>query len=898
MFQRTRLNQLILTALGGALTLSAGVAAAQTEQRVEITGSAIKRIAAEGALPVQTITRAEIERSGVTSTVELLQNLAVVQGGIVEGDTIGGGGGGQATVSIHNLGGDRTLVLLNGRRLIGEGGGAVDLSMVPLAIVERVEVLTDGASALYGSDAVAGVVNFITKRNYGAGNFSLAASKPQRSGGEEVNASIAKGYGDLERDGYNVSFALSVDKRKALRANQRDFAKTGIREFEYQGKRVEWFNGSVSTIPGNVEVGEELVNPYLAEKGECPPMHIRDGRLCYFDYASTVEAFPDRERSNLFTSFTKKLGGGHNLSVDLLLGKTMSSGKIAPPPGGVLVDPAGPFKSFLDRVGYTDTAPALVYYRAYDVGNRDSQFDRSTQAIWTSLDGRLGDWDYTASLGYQKAKVEESNAGYPYGKAFASLLSSGLWNPFVLPGNQSAQALAAVRDIMVTGVYDTETSKLTTLDFRATRDLYKLAGGQAALALGGSYIEDRVSSSPSLAAQGLGGPNGDDTRFGDAGAAVPYDATRKAAGLFAEVVAPVTKQFEVTAGLRYDDYKDIASSTNGKVSFRFQPSTSLLLRGSVGTGYRAPTLRQLFRPLQSFGVTGAPYDCTPEMASIAASLGAQCRSGKQQYDVMIAGDAAIQPEESKQATLGFRFEPNTSVSFGADLWWVGIQKTFGSVDENEAFGNAAKYRDFWVTYKDPVTGRTYLAYNAKTTNLGNSYSTGIDLDIVGRMDTRVGKLTSNLRATYMIRDAFQLLPNAEYYSTVGDNNPSIGRVTFRWKGQWGNTLQYGRWAHTMNVNFQSGYKDFPAYVYGKNADGTYNGDDGEIRLDVGWTTTFDWQSEFRVNKAMKLTAGIRNLFDKKPPLSLRDNGGHMLGFDYRYFSPLGRTFQARMSYDF
>ena len=162
MFKKSRLSTAAVLALGSVISLGAF---AQDTQRVEITGSAIKRIAAEGALPVQVISKKEIERSGVTSVTELLQNLSVVQGGIVEGDTIGGGGGGQATVSIHNLGGDRTLVLLNGKRLIGEAGGSVDVNMIPLAIVERVEVLTDGASALYGSDAVAGVVKFITKRD-------------------------------------------------------------------------------------------------------------------------------------------------------------------------------------------------------------------------------------------------------------------------------------------------------------------------------------------------------------------------------------------------------------------------------------------------------------------------------------------------------------------------------------------------------------------------------------------------------------------------------------------------------------------------------------------------------------------------------------------------------------
>jgi iron complex outermembrane receptor protein len=323
-----------------------------------------------------------------------------------------------------------------------------------------------------------------------------------------------------------------------------------------------------------------------------------------------------------------------------------------------------------------------------------------------------------------------------------------------------------------------------------------------------------------------------------------------------------------------------------------------LLRGSVGTGFRAPTLRQLYRPLQEFGVTAAPYNCSAEMAAMAASLGATCMPGNLQYNIYTGGNTQVKPEESRQATLGFRFEPTQAFSFGADLWWVGIKKTFGSVDENEAFGNVNKYADLWLTYKDPVTGDTYLAYNASTTNLGNSYSTGIDFDVSGRFDTPVGKLTSNLRMTYMIRDLFQLIPDQEYYSTVGDNNPAIGSQTFRWKGTLGNTLQAGRWAHTLNVNFQSGYKDFPGFVYGKDANGDYDGNDREIRLDIKDFYTLDWQTEFRMNKALKFTVGVKNLLNEKPPLSLRNNGGHMLGFDYRYFNPLGRTYQARVSLDF
>lgn len=898
MFRPTLLSRGLMLAFGGSVALAALPALAQDAQRIEITGSAIKRIDAEAALPVQVIKREEIERSGVTSVVELMNKLAVVQGDVAEADTIGGGGGGLSVVSLHNLGGDRTLVLLNGKRLIGEAGGAVDLNMIPLSIIERVEVLTDGASALYGSDAVAGVVNFITKRNSREGNITLSASKPQKSGGEEYNAYISKGFGDLESDGFNATFGLSVDKRKALRATQRSFSKTGIIDLTYEGKRYEWFNGSASGIPGNVLVSGELRNAYLVENGVCPPMHVQDGPTCVFDYASTVEAFPDRDRTNLFGSFQKKLGSDHTLSLDVLLGKTKSSGKIAPPPGQVLVDPAGPFGNYLSMVGYTGTKPATVYYRAYDLGNRDTEYERDTRAVWLGLDGMLGGWDYSLTLGHQRSKMDESNTGYPYGRAFGALLRSGIWNPFVLPGNQSQAALDAASQIMVTGIYDSETSKMTTLDARASRDLFKLGGGNAALAIGASYIEDKVSSSPSLTAQGLGGPNGDDSRFGDAQAAVPYSATRKAMGVFAEMVMPFTKQFELTAGLRYDDYRHIDSAVNGKLSFRYQPTTSLLVRGSVGTGFRAPTLRQLYRPLQDFGVTAKPYACSAEMAQMAASLGANCQPSSLQYNIFTGGNEKLKPEESKQATIGFRLEPSPTFSFGADLWWVGIDKTFGSVDENEAFDNVYKYPDLWLVYTDPVSGQKLLAYNASTTNLGKSFSTGIDFDVTGNFATGWGRLTSNLRLTYMIRDTFQLVPGQEYYTTIADNNPAIGSQTFRWKGTLANTLAYGAWAHTVNLNFQSGYKDFPGEVYGKDENGDYNGDDREIRLKISDFYTIDWQSEYHVNKALKLSFGIKNLFNKKPPLSLRADGGHMLGFDYRYFNPLGRTFQARLSYDF
>jgi iron complex outermembrane receptor protein len=145
----------------------------------------------------------------------------------------------------------------------------------------------------------------------------------------------------------------------------------------------------------------------------------------------------------------------------------------------------------------------------------------------------------------------------------------------------------------------------------------------------------------------------------------------------------------------------------------------------------------------------------------------------------------------------------------------------------------------------------------------------------------------------MLDRKVQLLANGEYFSDVGDNQASLGTVTFRWKGQWTNTLQHGNWAHAANINFQSGYKDFETEVENLATGAAEN-----VRLKVKPYVTLDWQTAYTWNKQLTVALGIKNVFDKEPPLSLRANGGHMLGFDYRYYSPMGRTVQVKASYDF
>ena len=229
---------------------SDSVWAQQTLERVEITGSSIRRIDAESALPVQVIKREAIERSGYTSTVDLVKNLSAVMGSSVESGTVGSETYGFAGVSIHGIGESRTLVLLNGRRLARFGGqfltgdqNAIDLNSIPISAIERIEILTDGASALYGSDATGGVVNFITRRSSTQGSATAGVSLP-RGGARETNVSVSKGIGDYDTDGYNVMLSASADRRTQLAATSRKFARTGEIFFNKGGQRYRFLAAS------------------------------------------------------------------------------------------------------------------------------------------------------------------------------------------------------------------------------------------------------------------------------------------------------------------------------------------------------------------------------------------------------------------------------------------------------------------------------------------------------------------------------------------------------------------------------------------------------------------------------------------------------------------------------
>jgi iron complex outermembrane receptor protein len=964
MMKENTLSYAIRMACASGL-LAAGVCApafAQSSdapmQRVEITGSSIKRIAQEGSLPIQTLSRKDIEQTGVKNVADLVAQLPSMQGMITSSASINGGGGGVQSASVHSIGTNYTLVLLNGKRMAPYGtGSAVNLASIPLSAVERVEILTDGASTLYGSDAIAGVVNFILKKNQTDLNIEATYNRPQHKGGQSANVSITKGFGDYERDGFNVMLAYSHDQSKALNADQRDFAKSGVVQFDHNGKKYATWQNSINSIPAVADVYDSDGNnatfsPDLVNTGKCNgPNTFERGGVCRYDYAATVELLPELKRDSLFTTGSLKISDKTRLSGEFVASKFTSTARYAAPAqplttmstdpetGVKTISPVYivPYKKSVEPllaaqgVDPSKVTDAYLYFRARDAGGRTDDWGTKALHFSLALDSEVAGWDVNGTFTHsQNKQTDDAAGGYMSGDKFEALVKSGAYNPYIInPNAASILAPAVLHENL-----ETIKSKLDILNARASREVFAMPGGNAALGLGADYTRQKYDDQPSklLQGPGPGNPGWTDTVIGGGTGSQALNAERKNWGAFGELRMPVLNTLEVTAAARYDSYdavdkKNVSYDVNGnvspagkqgtdmskatyKLSARWQPSREVMVRGSYGTGFRAPTMNNISDPLKNGGSSNF-FDCpikTPTDPRFA-----YCR-GVQEYGLLTQGNPstgaeALKPETSKQASFGVRLEPANWVSLGMDFWDVRLKNQIQNLSQDMLFRNPALANKYATIYFDPIQKSKVLVMTQSPLNLASSRYRGVDFDATLRTDTPIGKLTTNWNATYMLK-AEKTVPDADH---PGQNKTesSVARfdsyddVTFRWISRLVFSLKSSdQWANSLTVNYRSGYAD-KEYVADDgririvNADGTLGGYQDLKGRKVKEYYTLDWQSKYNFNKNFALTAGIRNLLDKEPPLSIRDTGGgNQVGYDGRYTDPLGRTFYLTGNYKF
>lgn len=922
MFKRNVINVAVLATLG-AVSLSA--AAQQTLERVEITGSSIKRIANEGALPVQTLSAEQIRATGATNVADVIQRLPSMQGFQIADIAIGSNSGGIVTANIHNIGSSYTLVLLNGRRIAPTGSGStINLNSIPMSAIDRIEILTDGASALYGSDAIAGVVNFVLKRNKQGGEITVQADVPLEGGGESANASVTYGFGDLERDRFSVVATYRRDQQKQMKSGDRDFARSAYVPFSFDGRNYIYDRTSPSAIPANATVNFRAgsgqptysFNPYQKANGNCAADNyysLNNGitrnaagvitsvtEQCAFDFVTTIDIYPESTRDSAYVSGEAKLTDSFKVFTDVAYSRFDLIARIAPNPVPVAIPLTSPLyatyvEPYLTPAQRAAATSVSASYRASDFGTRDSQTITDSKHVVVGGDYEIGSWVMGGALTWSQNSLDEKYVGGYFKNAeFRSMIANNAFNPFLEPGQQTAAANTLIANSIFNGSVRTAETTLKGADVRMSGDLFKLGSRTVSGGFGADFRNYRYVQTPSAAA--LAG------EIYNYAPSTAYDLERDSYGVFAEVLVPLTKELELTTAVRYDTIKpvsdllnrrdvgDTESATTYKVSGRYQVARNLLLRGSLGSGFKAPSMLEIAQPLVANGVTAASYDCPDRLPGFNQAL---CKPGRAQYSQLAGGNEDMKPEKSKQASVGVAFEPTRDTTMTVDYWQVNIRDAISSVSANQAFGDPVKYADLFTTYRTPAETKDYYAFKSISTNIGKRINRGIDWEFTSRFDVGIGRLTTGLTGTYMIKSSYTRP------GTDNDFTDSMGRygedatVTFRNIVRATAKLETGAFSNTLTFNYRSGYKDIRVNV----RDVALNVN-VPVQVNVPEYYTLDWQGTYKWNKSLDLRLGVKNLLNKNPPFTLRDSSGHQVGYDPRYADPKLRTVQVTGTYKF
>lgn len=903
-------------------------------QRVEITGSNIKRIAKEGALPVQIIRADELRQLGITTAEQLLDQVGANAAGVdnatsrnnvfgAEQDRLTGG---SAFANLRGLGPTGTLVLLNGRRVSNHGmsGGAVDLNAIPMAAVDRVEILKDGASAIYGTDAIGGVINFILKNDFRGVSVAASMTQPLASGGGETRrGSVTAGMGSLDVEGFNLMGSLTVDRNTILRGIDRSWA-TGYqpaRGLSPDTTSAPHANviGAANTALGTAgsTVGPTDTTRYtnlnlLAMQGNCeglpfsvplaPNVQLWDKfgytnansrYRCATDYGRQFMLTPPKDAINLVARGNLKLGADTTAFIELVGSKTDVLAEFTPyqfsSTSNALTNypVGGPHYVNLAAFGanqFNPNLPIAYRLRMSDWGYRTIENKSENMRLAVGLDGDIGAYSYKLGLSKGVAKGQADLVdGYADTQKLITALASGVINPFLMPGQeQTAAAKALIESTKVRGRAFAGDTALTQFDGALSGELMKLPAGPLAFAVGFDLRRESYSFS------GTDGFNCVST-FTPANAAlrnsvmgcpgnpVSPDRSRDVKAVYGELIAPITKALEVQLAVRRDDYSGVGSTTNPKLAFRYQPLDSLVMRGSVNTGFRAPTVQQLNLGQVELALTGSFSD--PERCAVDPT---QCARVSLPYRT--GGNPTLKPETSKQASLGVAFAPVPSLQLSADYWQVELEDRIRSLSPAFMITNYALFRDNFI--RDAQGNVSYI--QAGWVNAAESKTRGLDLSLAHTADVLGGKLSTSVTATRMISHKERLIETAPLLEYVGEWSATT--LYLPWKVSGSTGFKRGNWNTTLAFSYKSGYKDEDMSVYDSTP---------LPARKVKSYTTFNLFTSYTGVKNLTLSAGLINLFDKDPPFTWHNVDGVVgAGWDPRVADPRGRTLSLSLSYDF
>lgn len=911
-------------------------------QKVTVTGSNIKRIDAETATPVQVIKREEIQRLGVNSVKELLDTLTAASGSLSDINGSNSFAGGASSADLRGLGKQSTLILLNSRRvapnaLADYSEVFTNLDTLPLEAVERIEVLRNGGSAVYGSDAVAGVINIITRNNYRGLSVKANHDRSLKNGEFATsNASITGGFGDLAVDKYNVLANVEVFHRNSVNwrsvvddinpAYGTKFATLANRSGSVYGNR-----GAPSTFsyPGN-----------LIGQGAVPGCTVKNAAgLCVYDRFTRFEIEPKSDRANLLVSANFTLSDKLSAFTELLYANHKTEymrafNTYGSTNGDVVWGDArdGSQRTFVYR-GIPATHPLNTSgeelefrYRFADSGGYE-KVENTQYRLLAGLRGSLGKYDWESAIGVMGSKTNDRSRGSLSDSGFKATIGDyttddpNFFNHDYKIGQPNSAA--TLGKLFPESGYDGKYSQ-TFIDGKISGDIGNIDGRPIGLAVGGDLRHEDFKITPTynLASGDVVG-NG----------VVAANANRSFGSIYSELNFPVTKSLEIQAAARVDKFPGFNAHVSPKLAFRLEASPTLLFRGTAEGGFRAPNLTES-APSTKFAFANGIFD--PKRCNQAQSLATDLRTRSDalpssdpnkallsaRADIVEQNECAtgvaskvlnnpnLKPETTNSFTLGLVLEPIKNVSFSFDYWNIKRKDEIGTKSTQDLLtaestqkpgvivrDNIANDKTFTAAERAQygVTAGALLSTNGQFENIAKTKTSGIDVGGTARFNTAYGKLDLGLNATYLI----EYRNFSDSLNNYGDNlagrygSPKVV-ANISANLQTGKVTNGLRWVYQSATSLNTDFFD-ENYTNAACAARRWTNEE----CGIAHYFRLDYNFSYTGIKNTTLSAYIRNVTGRRPALDLRDldrNGGGVIPQDSEDVK--GRALRLTAEYKF
>jgi len=835
----------------------------RTLDRIQVTGSRIRRADIEGAVPLTVIDRATIDASGDVSVADVMRDSTFASFGNFRPRS-GSSAQSTADIDLRGIGSDRTLVLVDGRRApySPSAGTSADLNTIPLAAVERIEILSDGASAVYGSDAIGGVVNIVLRKDFDGAEVRYGRGNPAVTGGDTEEASLVFGT-STERG--SLVMGASTSERDIVFARDQIGGQT--RGGSPYGNN---FYFESATAPGEEgEAGGALIG-YACDD----PNFWRNGANCVYDFNAAAANEASVKNRSLYARGSWQIDEAWSVYASASYSGTKSFGRFAPTPG-VLYIPEGTPNDPVPG----DGLGVFVYHRYAAAGNRDNFVDNAVADInagfqWQASEKLSVDFGMRRS----RASFKEVGRGFivtPLAEAAAADGRYNLFDPF---GNPEEVIKGFTATIGRDGRFD-----IDELYANATLDLFAMPGGTSVVAFGAEYrAEDYADIYDSLSEAGVVAGSSGNSAAGD----------REIYAAYGEWLLPLASAFDVALAARYDRYSDYGSDLSPKVSVRWQPLQNLTLRASAGEGFRAPALPYVhskrsfsaeqvadYRTCVAMGYTAA--QCGNDANNDHVSDGPVSQEVVYQVDTYRSGNPDLESESSRQFSVGAAWDAASWLNMTLDVYRIQIDNRIRLIEYQELvdFDNAGAALPPGTSVRRRSNG-SIAEVSSAYANEGDLTTTGVDLNLRGRFDLGdAGRLDSWLQVARVLD--FEVTDGETVKDRLGWVAVPELRSTLR------NSWSLGDFVANWNANYigsqqNPGVKPSFGFVAGEVGEG------------VGSYTTHDLSVTYRAPWEGSITLGVNNVGDRYPTLLQVRNQP----WNFELYDAYGRTLYFRYAQKF